>query len=316
MSWQTKVIALGRRPALNGTTTSSTSFCQNMKICVASPTLVHRGLHHKVYHPAPKSLSRRNPLPCHVLFTSAAPLRHISSGVIDKMTDVADLMIQEPSLGSLGIGHFWTPWGLAQQYIGLLHTGMGLPWWASIVTSPILIRACLFPLLWQAQKDYHRFETEAKRLTPDIEYERFYYVLKENAAPRKLFVANGAALILMLFAINGMATCPVPSFTHGGLLWFKDLTSADYVFGLPLVTALATLQAKPISRFFGKPKFINHQTFGSIFTAVLFAFVTKMPSAVLLYWLSHNCISIMQNELMKNARAREFLKLPPNPGAQ
>ena len=40
----------------------------------------------------------------------------------------------EPSLQSLGLGSLW-PSGLMQQGLEMLHVGLGLPWWASIVTG-------------------------------------------------------------------------------------------------------------------------------------------------------------------------------------
>lgn len=42
--------------------------------------------------------------------------------------------IGEPTLQSLGLGSFW-PSGLVQQGLELLHVGLGLPWWGSIVVG-------------------------------------------------------------------------------------------------------------------------------------------------------------------------------------
>ena len=49
--------------------------------------------------------------------------------------------------------------------------------------------------------------------------------------------ANGAIFTTMFFALRGIANHPVESLKTGGLSWFTDLTMADPMFLLPLITS-------------------------------------------------------------------------------
>lgn len=43
-------------------------------------------------------------------------------------------IIGEPTLASLGLGG-WSPSGIVQQCLEFFHVGLGMPWWASIMTG-------------------------------------------------------------------------------------------------------------------------------------------------------------------------------------
>jgi YidC/Oxa1 family membrane protein insertase len=47
--------------------------------------------------------------------------------------------------------------------------------------------------------------------------------------------------IVLFFAIRKILMFPVPDATHGGALWFTDLTALDPYFILPITSALITM---------------------------------------------------------------------------
>ena len=88
------------------------------------------------------------------------PFLHESSGqtVLEQIStspetlkNISELtVLGEPTLTSLGLGG-WTPIGLVQHTLELLHTYGELPWVWSIVGVTVIFRAVMFPLIVKAQ---------------------------------------------------------------------------------------------------------------------------------------------------------------------
>merc|ERR1712061_596932 len=71
-----------------------------------------------------------------------------------------------------------------------------------------------------------------------MEYLR--YMEKHNVSPFSMYVpmlGSGFFFTSMFFALRGMASAPVPSLKTEGTLWFVDLTAADPMYLLPILTA-------------------------------------------------------------------------------
>ena len=60
------------------------------------------------------------------------------------------MSLAEPSFASLGLGGN-SPIGLVQQVMEYMHVGAGLPWWATIVTTTLLFRTLMMPLVIRGQ---------------------------------------------------------------------------------------------------------------------------------------------------------------------
>lgn len=69
----------------------------------------------------------------------------------------------EPSLSSLGLGG-WTPSGIVQQTLEFFHAGLGMPWWASIVTGTIIVRLVMFPLVVKSQRNAAKMQNNMPEL--------------------------------------------------------------------------------------------------------------------------------------------------------
>lgn len=76
----------------------------------------------------------------------------LSSALEDAATVVAS--VSEPTLHSLGLGG-WMPSGLVQTGLELLHTGLDVPWWTSIVIGLLIV--FLFCLFWEIPKHCGEF---------------------------------------------------------------------------------------------------------------------------------------------------------------
>ena len=60
----------------------------------------------------------------------------------------------EPTLQSVGLGG-WTPPGLVQQALDVLHVSLGLPWWAAIITGQTFILKQIMFSCYKIGFEYH-----------------------------------------------------------------------------------------------------------------------------------------------------------------
>ena len=164
-------------------------------------------------------------------------------------------------LASLGLGGY-TPPGLIQSSLELLHAHAHLPWWLSIITATVVLRVLMFPLAVRMtanatklanmqpetaaimkRADYYKQAGNMEMRTQElIKLSEFYQ--KHGCNPLMMFampMLQIPVFISFFFALRKMATAPVESMTYGGTLWFPDLTVADPFFALPLIACLTFL---------------------------------------------------------------------------
>lgn len=167
------------------------------------------------------------------------------------------------SLSELGLGGFTTPIGILQHVIDGMHNYIGLPWWASIVITTAILRACTLPLIVRSYRNSARMSN----ISPSVSR----LVAKMRAAPTHQEAALYSNELKMLFRKNEchpfksllspiiqvpifisfylglrrMCLTPIESMKEGGISWFTDLTVADPYYILPVlscVSMLATLE--------------------------------------------------------------------------
>lgn len=82
------------------------------------------------------------------------------------LKDMADAVtsLGEPTLASLGLGGY-SPVGLVQQALELMHVGGNLSWCASIAVLTIVMRVVCFPLIIKAQAN----TAKLNNIRPQIE---------------------------------------------------------------------------------------------------------------------------------------------------
>jgi len=179
-------------------------------------------------------------------------------------------------LSSLGLCH-WTPPGLLQYLLEAVYLTTGLPWWATIVTTTILIRLAIFPFTIKSQRLAAKFSLIKPETDPIQAEQKKCMQEKDTAGARKAMEKLKAVhakyglsqLKLMMFgmvpmitfislfmAINSMGRLPVPGFETEGLAWVKNLSVPDpihfyfiWVFKvglLPVISALGMLGATEV----------------------------------------------------------------------
>ena len=91
----------------------------------------------------------------------------------------------------------------------------------------------------------------------------------------------------------------VPGFVHGGLLWFTDLSRADPYFVLPVLFAGIMLASQELVL---RNVDSSQRGFMRIMPLVLATFLSRFPAALLLYYVTSNSVTFLQNLMIYGRR--------------
>jgi len=196
-----------------------------------------------------------------------------------------------------------------------------LSWAGGIVVTTIALKLALAPLAVLAQKNtikMHNCIPEAKviqdRLKACKDRGDQAGVQKAAMSMGDLYKKNdchpvkGLGLILaqmpvfmsFFFALRGMALSadtPIPSLMNGGAYWFHDLTAADPLHILP-VLSIASMAVLIETAGAGTMTPGMKMGFRAFFVVIL-GVTYDFPAAVFLYWVTNNCLSLVQASLLK-----------------
>lgn len=236
----------------------------------------------------------------------------------------------EVSFSSVGLGG-WSPVGIVQQLLELVHIGWGIPWWGTIAIGTICVRTLMFPLVIISQRNAAKMHnslpglqkiqekiTEAKNHGDHMEAARstqdlLSYMKNNDCNPMKNLIVplcQAPVFLSFFFGLKGMANLPVDSMRHGGLWWFTDLTIPDPYYILPLATAVSVGLVLKIG--IDGPKLESMGAVKYILQVVpffVFPFSISFPSAIVWYWTSTNIFSIIQVGILRIPRVRNYFKI-------
>eukprot|EP00092_Neocalanus_flemingeri_P006572 GFUD01007085.1.p1 GENE.GFUD01007085.1~~GFUD01007085.1.p1 ORF type:complete len:432 (+),score=101.77 GFUD01007085.1:42-1337(+) len=248
-------------------------------------------------------------------------------------TDFVDFTnLVEPSFASMGLGHAW-PSGWMQTVLEFVHIDIGLPWWQTIGLTTIALRCVVLPVMVIAQKNMvnmnehqpamQKLQVQAQlaSVKGNIDEAAFAnkclynYMMTNNCHPVKtLFpiMCQASFFTSMFFGLRGMVNVPVQSLSSGGILWFTDLSIADPTCVLPVLTASTLF----LQLYLGADG-INLDTMPPIVKKLMFAMplisipvMINFSSALNVYWLTNNMISLVQSRVMKRPAVRTYLGIP------
>lgn len=195
-----------------------------------------------------------------------------TEGVVDPTTaqsqpaELADLGVSDIEsipehigyLKDLGLDFGWGPSAMIEYVIEHFHMWSGLPWWASIVGTGLLVRlALLHPMLGAAdmstktQNIKHLVNPLRMRMLQENSAGNMVGATRTKAEIQKLQQAHGIQPIKVFIpmiqiplgfgcyrVVSSMASLPVPGLATETVGWMTDLTVADPFFILPLSTSL------------------------------------------------------------------------------
>lgn len=160
-------------------------------------------------------------------------------------------------LKQLGLDYGWGPSSIVEWIIEHIHMWTGLPWWASIVGTGLLVRlALLYPMLGAAdtstkiQNVKHLVNPLRMKMLQTNAAGNMVEATKIRAEINKLHHDNGIkpmkAFVPFLQiplgvgcyrVVSGMTSLPVPGLAAETAGWLRDLTVADPFFILPTLSA-------------------------------------------------------------------------------
>lgn len=242
-------------------------------------------------------------------------------------------------LQSIGLGTGWGPTSMIENILEITHVYTGLPWWATIIASTVLIRSLMVPIYLKSSANMAKMSKVKPQLDALMDEIRNGDNEDKMLAMRKrskLFKEHGIKTshsflpILQVPVAYGffqatrkMAEYPVEGFSTQGAFWFEDLSQVDPYLGLQIFTALVVTGMMRMGGETGaqamNPMLKKAMTWLP-FASILIT--QSMSSAVVLYFAANAVFSLIQTTVLKNKHFRKLAKLPsieapvPVPGAK
>ena len=262
------------------------------------------------------------------------------TNLLDKAPDYGSTFTLPPSvtdaatssLTELGLGGYWPP-GLMQHTLDYLHS-LGLPWWSCIVAVACVVRPFMIPLFASVQRNSIHMVNHA----PELQQFQMKTLAAQNVGDRvgisrimkeqqeymrkndinlfrqfRLIACQGVVFSSMFFGLRGMVELPIESFKTGGLLHIVDLTVRDPYFILPCIVSstlffILRSGAEGIHLDHLPPLARNVMYYGG--PLIAFFSVAYFPSALGIYWVVSNFISVGQFFLFNSEFGKRIFRIP------
>ena len=195
------------------------------------------------------------------------------------------------------------------------HEGpLGAPWWLSIALLTIVLRVMLFPLTIKQVKNMRAMQD----LKPEMDRIRAQYSnnrqkqqeeMMKLYQDRKVNPLGGCLPILVQmpvfigifyvirqfggYTVGGQTVPPTePTFHEGGILWFQNLSAADPLHILPIISALTMLAATEITAKNIDPQ---QRWLMRLLPVGITIFLFNFPAGLFVYWITSNLVTLVQN---------------------
>nr|CCA19898.1 mitochondrial inner membrane protein OXA1 putative [Albugo laibachii Nc14] len=228
-----------------------------------------------------------------------------------------------PELG-FGLGD------LTIQALAYIHSTTGLPWWATIAVSTVIVRSVMiYPSIKgirnaaklkiiQPKLEKLKEEMEVGPRTPEkvIDFQRKYKALM-SANDVSIF----RGLYVPLFQIPmflgffwGLRELPkyYESCKEGGALWFTDLGAADPTYILPVLNAALMLVAVET----GSEGGLNNDMRDKMkigmrcMSVLMIPFTMHFETGLFVFWIASNTCSLAQSAMLRIPSIMNALDIP------
>ncbi|KAL1970832.1 hypothetical protein VTN77DRAFT_2666 [Rasamsonia byssochlamydoides] len=271
--------------------------------------------------------------------TSATPADAASQAGSTNIADLSPLDIEQiPEnvgyLKELGLDYGWGPSSMVEWTIEHIHIWTGLPWWASIVATGLLVRLALLKPAIMASDNAAKILAIRER--SNSIRERIYYhtstgnsieMMKARAELQDLNREHDikawksfVPLLQIPFGfgcyrvVNGMSSLPVPGLAAESLGWIADLTVRDPYFLLPAATTVLMYLTVKKGGEAGLNQF-QGTALGRMMLyglpALSFCFMAFFPSSLQLYFVTTGLFSLGQTSLLNSPGFRRWAGIAP-----
>ncbi|KAL0583652.1 hypothetical protein ABG067_006465 [Albugo candida] len=227
---------------------------------------------------------------------------------------------------------------LSQSFIEALHSTAGLPWWAALSISGVLLRAALFPLFLVQVKSIQRMKDaggDIRKLSSAIRYTRALSPAMDNIKQIELLklAAKGyqiifkkhnffllqtglssfihiPAFVVMAYSAREMVRSGTfPGLETGGFGPWTNLMIPDDTFILPILASTLTYAGMELSlrnrshlwTWLGR-KF-------QLLPLLGLPFLVTLPQGIFFFWIASSSASLAQSYLMRTKRMQRFLRI-------
>ena len=186
---------------------------------------------------------------------------------------------------------------------------MGFSWWLSIAIITVIVRSLLFPLTVKQVKsmramqdlkpemDRIRAQFKDNRQRQQEELMKLYQERSVNPLGGCLpLLVQMPIFITMFYVIRGFGA-EHPTFSTGGILWFRDLSVMDPYYILPILSAVTLLAASEITSKNIDPQ---QRWLMRVLPVVFIAFTYYFPAGLFVYWVTSNLVTLVQNYVIYN----------------
>ena len=238
-----------------------------------------------------------------------------------------------------------TWYNLADQavvFIQTVHDLSGIEYGWSIVGVTVLLRCALFPIMVQTQQTSSRMA----HVQPEMQHIKMRYdaldtpsrqdqlqfsknvkalFAKYQVKPSRAFLAPIIQLPLFMGMFFGLKKMPLiypDELSTGGMFWFTDLTVADPLYILPVLSAGSFILLIEMGKEQMLASNAANPAQGQVMLNVMRVLsITMLPvcmtfdSAMLVYWTTNSLLSVLQTAFLKQRGVRRFFGIwdPPKP---
>ena len=200
----------------------------------------------------------------------------------------------------------------------------GAPWWATIVTVTLALRAVIAPMNLALLRNSLRL----KAVLPEVQ--RLGAALRGGGGAdaarelRALFARAGCSpwaqclafplllppLVLSVFGALHNLTIAEPALTTGGALWFPDLTLADETQLLPIASGLSWLANVEMGAGLHYAAYPATRLAARCVALATIPLAATLPSGVLIFWITSNLFAVARGAAARTDVLRRALAMP------
>lgn len=269
-----------------------------------------------------------------------APLVEVDpvEGLADASAAPVDLTTE---FAAAGLPNGWATVPTMQAALEGVMQSTGLPWWGVIVGAVVALKALTLPVAIKGMRSTVKLQEMTPRMTVLMEElkaakkkgEPSALAAKQREVSAAMKEANPMAplmpmfittplFVTLFFALDKMAHAGLWSMTHGGALWFPDLTETDPYLALPIISAIGQMtsselgfanqaQSGPAAKYAGTTK--TAMRVGMLASPIL---TRNFPAAVLLMWATNAFLTAGQSYLLSRPRVKHLLGIAPKQPAE
>ena len=282
-----------------------------------------------------RSLSTQTGLALSPVETSQDITASSVDATVQAVDNAADVVLAAENVAEvanvLSSGFSLNPIHILMNVMDILHSSYGLPWWASIAATTVMIRTALLPfnlrlvrnttILTLLRPEMERISADLKSAGTDTsKKERSAMEMRElwkkyNVNPLKNILTPfimGPTFICFFLGIRRLAE-GAPSFADGGLYWFSNLSAPDPYWALPLAagaTFLINVEQGFESGAKANDMARNMKWMMRGLAVAMPVFTASLPAGVFCYWITSNLYSLGQGMLIKVPAVRSLLSIP------